>query len=293
MPAEKWRLAGLDSVLMFHAARSRLRLMSQLICRLSRKGIECLIVLFVLLLGIGVREYLVSTVLARPQDWESSIRKFEDDDNVNPPKPGGIVFAGASSIRLWGTLLEEMKPLDVINRGFGGSQYSDLNRYAKRIVVVYHPRAVVVYEGDNDLAAGSPKTPEMVANDAREFVRILHSDLPETWIYIMSIKPSYLRWNEWPKMKAANKLIQDFAKTQDRVQYLDVATPMFYGQDKPPRDLFVEDGLHPTAKCYALWTSIIKPELLHRFGPRNNASRGAVAPLWVEFGVENTMPSVR
>jgi lysophospholipase L1-like esterase len=293
MPAEKWRLGGWDNVLMFHPARSRLRLMSQLICRLSRKGIVCLIVLFVFLLGTGVREYLMSTVLARPQDWESSIRKFEDDDKVNRPKPGGIVFAGASSIRLWDTLLEQMKPLDVINRGFGGSQYSDLNAYAKRIVMVYHPRAVVAYEGDNDLAAGSPKTPEMVANDAREFVSIVHSELPETWIYIMSIKPSYLRWNEWPKMMAANKLIQDFVKTQDRVQYLDVATPMFYGQDKPPRDLFVADGLHPTAKCYALWTSIIKPELLHRLGPRNNVSRDAVAPLWFGFGVENAVPSVR
>ena len=211
MPVEKWRLGGLDNVLMFHPARSRLRIMSQPISRHSRKGMVSLIVLFVFLLGTGVRDYFSLTVSARAQDWESSIRKFEDDDRVNPPKPGGIVFAGASSIRLWGTLLEEMKPLDVTNRGFGGSQYSDLNHFAQRIVMAYHPRAVVAYEGDNDLAAGSPKTPEMVANDAREFVRIVHSELPETWIYIMSIKPSYLRWNEWPKMKAANKLIQDFA----------------------------------------------------------------------------------
>ena len=186
-----------------------------------------------------------------------------------------------------------MKPLDVINRGFGGSQYTDLNQYAKRIVLAYRPRAVLAYEGDNDLAAGSPKTPEMVASDAREFVKIVHSELPETWIYIMSIKPSYLRWNEWPKMKAANKLIQDFAKTQDRVQYIDVATPMFYAQDKPPRDLFVEDGLHPTAKCYALWTSIIKPVLLRQFGPKKIVSRYAAAPSWLGFGGENAMLSAR
>jgi len=44
----------------------------------------------------------------------------------------------------------------------------------------------------------------MVANDSREFVKIVHNKLPETWIYVMSIKPSYLRWNEWPKMKVAN-----------------------------------------------------------------------------------------
>jgi len=36
-------------------------------------------------------------------------------------------------------------------------------------------------------------------------------------------------------MKAANKLIQDFGKTQDRVQYIDVSyPPMFYAQDKLP-----------------------------------------------------------
>ena len=259
------------------------------------RNLVSLIVTLVLLLGTGFHEYLLSTVLAQAQNWESSIRKFEDDDKVNPPKPGSIVVTGASSIRRWDALVAEMKPLDVVNRGFGGSQYSDLNQYAERIVIAYRPRAVVVYEGDNDLAAGSPKTPEMVANDAREFVKIVHSELPETWIYIMSIKPSYLRWNEWPKMKAANKLIQDFLKTQDRVQYLDVATPMFDGQDKPPRDLFVEDGLHPTAKCYALWTSIIKPVLLQRFGTPKAVSQYEYkgARPWLALGFENAVPPAR
>jgi len=256
----------------------------------NRVGVS---LIFVFLLGLGAHDYLVSSVSAQSQKWESSMRRFGDDDKANPPKPGGIVFTGASSIRLWDTLVAEMKPLDVMNRGFGGSQYTDLNQYAKRIVIAYRPRAVVAYEGDNDLAAGSPKTPEMVASDAREFVKIVHSELPETWIYIMSIKPSYLRWNEWPKMKAANQRIQDFAKTQDRVQYIDVATPMFYAQDKPPRDLFIEDGLHPTAKCYALWTSIIKPVLLQRFGLKKIISRYVAAPAWLGFGVENGMPSAR
>jgi lysophospholipase L1-like esterase len=145
----------------------------------------------------------------------------------------------------------------------------------------------------NDLAAGSPKTSEMVANDAREFIKIVHNELPETWIHVMPIKPSYLRWNEWPKMKVANKLIQDFVQTQDRVQYIDVATPMFQGQDKPPRDLFVEDGLHPTSKCYALWTSIIKPALLRRFGHSKNASINSVTPSRFAFDVESAIPFAR
>jgi len=170
------------------------------------------------LAGIGGHKYcLVATALAQTKDWESSIRKFEEQDKINPPKLGCIVFTGSSSIARWETLVDEMKPLDVINRGFGGSQYSDLNQYAKRIVIGYQPRAVVVYEGDNDLAAGSSKTPQSVANDARVFVQTIHSASPETWIYIISIKPSLSRWNEWPRMKAANRMIRYFARTQERV----------------------------------------------------------------------------
>ncbi|HZV59467.1 MAG TPA: SGNH/GDSL hydrolase family protein [Candidatus Eremiobacteraceae bacterium] len=239
--------------------------MSQRISQLVRRTLAGFIVLTVCLASVGGRKsYFAPTALAQAQDWEPSIRQFEEQDKVNPPKLGGVVFTGSSSIARWETLANDMKPLDVINRGFGGSEYSDLNQYAKRIVIAYRPRAVVVYEGDNDLAAGSSKSPESVANDAREFVKIVRSALPETWIYIVSIKPSPSRLHEWPRMKAANGMNRDFARTQPRVQYIDVASAMFDTQGNLPDDLFVEDGLHPTRKCYALWTSIIKPILLQQ-----------------------------
>jgi lysophospholipase L1-like esterase len=201
----------------------------------------------------------------RTQFWEPAILKFEEEDKINPPKRGGIVFTGSSSIAQWNNLARDMKGLAVINRGFGGSQYSDLNEYAKRIVIAYHPAAVVVYEGDNDLAAESAKTPESVTRDASEFVQIVHSSLPDTWIYILSIKPSKARFNEWTRMKTANGMIREFAGSQQRVQYIDLASAMLDAQENLPDDLFIADGLHPNAKCYALWTSIIKPILLKRF----------------------------
>jgi lysophospholipase L1-like esterase len=241
--------------------------MAQLVRQLIRRTLTSLVVLSVCLAGVGDRQYFfAATVLAQPQDWEPSIRKFEEQDKVNPPKLRSIVFTGSSSIARWETLAEEMKPLDIINRGFGGSQYSDLNQYAKRIVIAYHPRAVVIYEGDNDLAPESSKTPEWVAKDARTLVQTIRAALPETWIYLISIKPSKSRLSAWPRMKEANRMIRDFTRTQKHVQYIDVASAMFDPEGNLRADLFVEDGLHPTPKCYALWTSIIKPLLIQRFG---------------------------
>jgi lysophospholipase L1-like esterase len=223
----------------------------------------------VLLLGLGVRSFLPKVFA---QGWEPAIRDFEEQDKAHPPKPGCIVFAGSSSFRFWDSLVSDMKPLDVINRGFGGSEFSDLDMYANRIVIAYHPRAVVVYEGDNDLADGSSKTPEMVAADFRKFVQMVHGALPDTWIYILSIKPSNLRKKQWPQMKAANKLMEDYAATQQRVQYIDIATMTFDPNGNLPTDLFKPDGLHPTPKLYAMWTAIIKPILLQRFGPSTKVS---------------------
>jgi hypothetical protein len=46
-----------------------------------------------------------------------------------------------------------------------------------------------------------------------------------------------------------------------------------------PELFLVEDGLHPTRKCYELWTSIIKPVLLQRFG----LAKIAITPTIVEI----------
>lgn len=254
-----------------------------------------LVLIAVLLLGTGVGKFIyMRTVAAQakaPHDWEPTIEKFESDDKANPPKQGEIVFTGSSSIVKWKTLQEDMAPLYVINRGFGGSEYTDLNKYAKRIVNAYHPRAVVVYEGDNDLAAGSTKTPESVANEAKEFIQIVHSDLPKTEIYVMCIKPSTLRWEQWPNMKKANELMQEYIKTQKNVEYLDVCTSMFAADGSLPRDLFVQDGLHPTPKLYAMWTSIIKPVLMQKFPPKMSGQNFGTAPN-VGFHLENVSASI-
>ena len=198
--------------------------------------------------------------------WGSEISAFEKADRAYPPKPGVIVFTGSSSIRFWKTLADDMKPLEVINRGFGGSTIAQVNHYASRIVLPYRPRAVVLYAGDNDLSWPVSKSPEQVLGDFQQFVEIIHSQLPETWIYYVSIKPTTLRRKNWATMQKTNELIADFIRTQPRAQFIDVSAAMLDARGRPRAELFRWDGLHMKTSGYALWTSIIKPVLLSRFG---------------------------
>ena len=224
--------------------------------------LRCFLVL--LLLSFAIAGYVFWSI-GNADSWESSIRKFEAEDLVHPPKLGAILFVGSSSINFWHTLARDMEPLDVINRGFGGSQIAHVNHFAGRIVLPYRPRAIVLYAGDNDLSWPWSKSPQTVLNDFTRFVAIVHTGLPETWIYYISIKPCPARWSNWATVQQANRMIAEFASGQERVQFIDVTPPMLDAHGKVRGDLFRWDGLHLNSRGYALWTAIIKPILLQRF----------------------------
>lgn len=188
--------------------------------------------------------------------WEKAIRSFEEKDEQSPPPKNAVLFVGSSSIRKW-DLPKYFPDLKVINRGFGGSQVADSVRYVSRIVTPYVPRTVVLYAGDNDIAAG--KSPETVFSDFKKFVDSLHRDLPETRLIYICIKPSIRRWRLVDKMRRANELIRSYIERNDRILYANIDTPMLGQDGKPRRDLFVKDGLHLNDKGYELWTRVIRP----------------------------------
>jgi lysophospholipase L1-like esterase len=191
--------------------------------------------------------------------WEKDIRSFEAADQSNPPPRGAVLFIGSSSIRLWTNLAQAFPGHQVINRGFGGSQVSDSVAFVSRIVTPYKPKLVLLYAGDNDIAAG--KSPERVLSDFKAFVERIHAALPETRIAFIAIKPCPARERFLESVRTANHLIQAYTASDKRLLYIDVFTPMLAKDGRPRADLVIKDGLHPNAQCYELWASIIRPIL--------------------------------
>ncbi len=188
--------------------------------------------------------------------FEKELAAFEAQDKAAPPMPGGVVFVGSSSIRLW-DLKGSFPELGAVNRGFGGSQIADSVEHADLLVLRRKPRTVIFYAGDNDLAAG--KTPAAVAADYKTFVEKVWAGLPDLRIAFIGIKPSLQRWAIVDKVREANALIRAYSATDDRLGYVDVDGPMLGWDEKPRLDLFQPDGLHMTPKGYALWTTLVRP----------------------------------
>jgi len=191
-----------------------------------------------------------------PTRWEPAIKAFEKQDQSNPPKPGGVLFVGSSSIRGWN--LEKYFPKkNFINRGFGGSEISDSIHFADRIIIKHKPKTVFLYAGDNDIAKG--KTPQQVFEDFQKFVKTVHGRLPKTHICFIAIKPSLKRWNLVDKMKAANTLIEQKCQGSKQFHYIDIFSPMLNKSGEPKKELFLADGLHLNHQGYLLWKKQVIP----------------------------------
>jgi lysophospholipase L1-like esterase len=191
-----------------------------------------------------------------PTRFAGEIRAFAEYDRKNTPPTGAVLFVGSSTIRLWPTATS-FPEWTVLNRGFGGSQITDVLHYFDQVVAPYDARVIVFYGGDNDIAEG--RAPEQVRDAFADFVarvRRLHADVP---IVFLSIKPSASRWQFWPQAQRANQLVRDFCGHEPHLRYLDVATILLGKDGRPDPARYAPDELHLSAAGYAVWTKALKP----------------------------------
>jgi len=230
--------------------------------------IAIVVALMVTLGLMSLARFVAKLRSADPTIWEGAIRKFREEDRRNPPPKGVIVFTGSSSIRFWKSLKEDMAPLPVLNRGFGGSQIHQVTHYADRIVLPYKPRAVVFYAGENDMAGlffSKKRTPVEIRDAYRGFCEKVHVALPQVPIYYISTKPPKRRLRLWPAMQEANQLVREYCASDGRLHYIDIVPAMLDAEGNPRRDVFKWDGIHLNETGYAIWKSIVRPVLVEAF----------------------------
>ena len=209
----------------------------------------------------GARPAAVPALKTLPDSarFAAELNAFMREDSASPPPPAPVLFVGSSSIRFWDSLAADFPGLPVLNRGFGGSRMDDVLRYADRVVFRYKPRAIVLYEGDNDLQEG--RTPARIAGDVAEFLSRVRTTLPQARVVCLAVKPSPSRWNLAEKVRQTNALLQAVVAQDTMATYIDIYTPMIGADGRPQPELFRADSLHMTPAGYVVWRDAVAPAL--------------------------------
>ena len=198
---------------------------------------------------------------ADPERFRGAIDAFQAAEAESVPARGAVVATGSSSMRGWhGRIADDLAPLTIIPRGFGGSNMHDVRHFLNELVLRHEPRAVLLYEGDNDVAAGL--APEQILAEFDAIDAAIAERLPETRIYILAVKPSIARWGALAHHGRHERPVQGRADNDPRLTYIDIATPMLGEDGKPLAEIFIADMLHMNGLGYDIWRDAVRGVLV-------------------------------
>lgn len=205
--------------------------------------------------------FLMTALFTQAQPFAEEIAAFKKQDSIAFPPKRAILFVGSSSFRLWKDMQDYFPAYPIINRGFGGSSFLDVIRYAGEIILPYNPKQILIY-CENDFANNDSLQPVDVTQRFVVLFNIIRKKYKKVPIAYISMKPSPSRTRLMPRFEATNELIKNFLATKKRTAYIDVYHAMLQADGTPMPDIFIQDKLHMNAKGYRIWQKIIEPYLL-------------------------------
>ena len=182
------------------------------------------------------------------------LSKVEENKKMEAP----IIFYGSSTIRLWKSLNEDFKDVDVINLGFGGAYIDSLSKNFNLLINFLNPKAIVIYLGGNDLNLSL--SPEEIIFKIKKFVQKINKKYPNTNIGYITIKPSVERKNKLSDIKKINKGVKLIANDFHNLVYIDVYNKLL-DKGKVTSKFLLQDGLHLNKKGYKVLTKAVKEKI--------------------------------
>lgn len=183
--------------------------------------------------------------------WEKEMAAFKKMDEENPPQAGLTLFVGSSTFTVWKSMQEDMPDIPLINRGFGGSQVTDLIEHFDTVIAPYNPKQIVIYEGDNDLA--SSKTPELVLSNYKKLLERIREQYAQVPVTVVSVKPSEARRDVIGKMNELNQKLNVWASLTENLYYLNTFDITVNGEGRPIPEYYQKDNLHLNQNGYKAW----------------------------------------
>ena len=183
------------------------------------------------------------------------LSKVEGNKSVESP----IIFYGSSTIRLWKSLDDDFKNMNVINLGFGGAYIHSLSKNFDLLINFLNPRAIVIYLGGNDLNLNL--SPKEIIFEIKKFIEKINTKYPNASIGYITIKPSLERKNRLLEIKEINKGVKILAKCVPNLIYINIYDRLL-DKGKVTSKFLLQDGLHLNKEGYRILANAVREKII-------------------------------
>lgn len=203
-----------------------------------------------------LREYVLERMLEIIQQQKYSVK-------------GGAVFYGDSLTQYF----DLEKYMDCIplkyNCGIAGITSDILLHFIDEGVLKYEPKQVFLMIGTNDLGDTIMASPRDIALNVKEMIEIIHYNLPECKIYLVSCIPCLEKIHGYKAMKKgirSNDILKMIFKEYKHiipykyVSFINVY-PALCNKKGEPIESYYQDGLHINNEGYLHYSQAIKKYL--------------------------------
>ena len=202
-------------------------------------------------------EALLEPYRERSEKWQEDVAKLA----VGNATDGGaehVLFLGSSSFRLWDTIHEDLAPVKVVKRAYGGARFRDLAIYTPELIAgLRFSKAVIFIANDITGKENEDTDPETTSKLARLVIAQLRSEHPEVPIHLVAVTPTPVRYKHWPRIQVTNRMLRKIAETTPGVFYIPTAYAFLDRDGHPRAELFKEDRLHLNSIGYQIWARIL------------------------------------
>ena len=181
---------------------------------------------------------------------------------------GGPVFYG-DSLTQYFDLKKYMSHIDYkYNCGIAGITSDILLHFIDEGILKYEPSVVYLMIGTNDLGNTIMASPRDIALNVKEMVEIIHYNLPECQIHLLSCIPCVEKYHGYKAMKAgirSNDILKMIFKEYKRMipyDYVDFINvyPALCNKKGEPIENYYVDGLHINDEGYQHFADEIKKQ---------------------------------
>ncbi len=194
------------------------------------------------------------------KDFSFEIKKLVSKVEKNKRMEAPIIFYGSSTIRLWKSLSEDFKNVNVINLGFGGAYIDSLSKNFNLLINFLNPKAIIIYLGGNDLNLNL--SPREIIFKIKKFVEKIHDRYPDTNIGYITIKPSLERKKKLSDIKKINEGVKLITDDFPNLIYIDIYEKLLVN-GKVTSKFLLQDGLHLNKKGYKILTQAVKEKIIN------------------------------